>query len=404
MCGIFGAIGRDSNPGIIRALALINRERGDQSLGFFSSNGKMVKSATDPLRALTYSDFDTYITRACSGGGWFIAGHTRHATHGARNNRNAHPFRFGRIIGSHNGVVNYPLDRKYQVDSEYLIDQLNRHNGNVQAALADVEGYWGLTWFDGEHFYIAAHDNTVYVGRPVGSSVWYYSSDREHLVACIGKTDKIECIEKGRVIRFDAMSAEFTEMPTFRSVAKKLEKRWWTGGAKVTVKSVTTAAPIVPAAPGVPYVLPTAYRADSGGSSGWRDDYGRMEGYGHASTDDRLDDYGTNEWRGRVASAQRARDAEAAGPFDSEDNVWTAKDCMDWDEFSFATDMAWELGYSSLDEYLTVNCYDNDDDLDAGLDMLDWEYHQVFGDKTEDAESAEDAEFVDVDVDADIPF
>ena len=43
MCGIFGAIGHHANMGTIRALALANRERGTDSLGFFSSSGKFVK-------------------------------------------------------------------------------------------------------------------------------------------------------------------------------------------------------------------------------------------------------------------------------------------------------------------------------------------------------------------------
>ena len=58
MCGIFGAIG-NANPGTIRALALINRERGMDSLGFFDSKGH-VKRAGDPLDLLAEPEFQEF--------------------------------------------------------------------------------------------------------------------------------------------------------------------------------------------------------------------------------------------------------------------------------------------------------------------------------------------------------
>ncbi len=351
MCGIFGSIGKNANPGTIRALALINRERGKQSVGFFNSDGKMIKSATDPLKALAYKDFNGWIGRACSEG-WLVAGHTRYATHGAKSNRNAHPFRFERIIGSHNGVVDYPRDRNYQVDSEYLFDQINRHNGNYAAALADISGYWGLTWFDGQSFYISAHDNTVSVAR-ADDGVWYYSSEREHLLACIGHADRVETIDGGRTIRFDGTTDTFTEMPAVVVTAPKLEKRWWTGGAVVT-KSVTIANvskkatwPPVTNLPTVP-VKPNKA--------------GRMDGYGHASEADLYD------YDDRIRPGFRSSEY---------------MDRADWDN---ATDMAWELGYASLDEYLEHMGCDRDGSLDEGLDLLDFEYDDEFNKKTESAE------------------
>ena len=51
MCGIFGGIGRNVNPAIIRALAIANKARGKDSLGFFDSSGKCVKRR-EPYRAL----------------------------------------------------------------------------------------------------------------------------------------------------------------------------------------------------------------------------------------------------------------------------------------------------------------------------------------------------------------
>ena len=137
MCGIFGAIGHHINPGIIRASALVNRERGTDSLGFFGSNGKILKCAGDPIECLGDDDFAEYIDNRKL---WFIAGHTRAATRGAVISDNAHPFRYGRYVGCHNGIVDAP--QSYAVDSMYLFDQLHKCNGDYQSAFAGITGYW----------------------------------------------------------------------------------------------------------------------------------------------------------------------------------------------------------------------------------------------------------------------
>jgi asparagine synthetase B (glutamine-hydrolysing) len=216
MCGLFGAIGDNINSGTVRALAIANRERGEDALGFFSASGKMCKRAGDPIRGLGNADVAKYIDGACKG--WFLAGHTRHATHGALNDRNAHPFRYGRIVGCHNGIVDYPRERGYQVDSQYLIDNLNRWGGNYQEALAEISGYWGLTWFDGSNFYLQAHKNTICLGSDA-KGTWYYSSDCNHLDACVRLTRDFVILEGGATVRFDC-KGKMEFMPTFVSTAK----------------------------------------------------------------------------------------------------------------------------------------------------------------------------------------
>ncbi|MHC4117554.1 MAG: hypothetical protein ACYSWO_08600 [Planctomycetota bacterium] len=167
--------------GIIAALAWANRERGTDSLGFFDSSGKMTKRAADPAEALRGVKMQKWLRKA-GDEAWFLAGHTRFATRGKVNRRNSHPFRYGRVIGSHNGMVGAP--QKFQVDSEYLFWLLNKHRGDYQKALEDVSGYWGLSWYDGDSFYLMCHSGELAVVEVDG--VYYYSSSWKHLDSCTG--------------------------------------------------------------------------------------------------------------------------------------------------------------------------------------------------------------------------
>ncbi len=198
MCGIFGAIALNSNTkwsqGTIRALAWANRERGTDSLGFFDSSGKMTKAAGDPCDVLHKQRISDWLNKS-QRASWFIAGHTRFATRGKVNRRNSHPFRYGRIIGSHNGMCDAPT--KFAVDSEYLFYSLNKARGDYQTALGEIGGYWGLSWYDGEHFYLMCHNGEL--SYDIVDGILYYSSSHSHLDSCTGGDCKT--MKEGQVIR-----------------------------------------------------------------------------------------------------------------------------------------------------------------------------------------------------------
>jgi hypothetical protein len=312
MCGIFGGIGQNVNTGIIRALAVANRDRGKQSMGLFDSNGKAIKAGIDPFKALAHAEFTAFMNNTER---WFLAGHTRHATHGKINDANAHPFRFGRIIGAHNGVVHTPYDSDYTVDSEYLFDQLNRHDGNYQPAFADIAGYWGLSWFDGQHFYLQAHGNEIAVALAADGN-WYYSSDEAHLAACIGSEEKMVVLDKGRTIRFIGATELPEIMPDFVSNIKATFDRWsWRSYSAPTTAASSATAPAMSAAAYNQRQLPSVYRETKAERKRRKraERKARRDGYGAASTNS-----------GRISH----------------------------DEFDLANAMAQEAGYRDLADFM----------------------------------------------------
>ena len=225
MCGIFGAIGQPDQA-IIRALAIANRDRGLDSLGFFNSTGKMAKNVGDPVDVLRQRRIAEFLADPKP---WFIVGHTRYATRGKVSKRNAHPFRKGRIAGVHNGTCDAP--REYAVDSEYLFARLNdAAPGDYQAALGDVSGYWSLAWFDGADLYLSCHGNSVALAAT--DRAIYFSSESRHLKAATGAAS-VTRLSSGQTIRFDmklARRLKWVTCPEFVSRAATMRRDWRTSG------------------------------------------------------------------------------------------------------------------------------------------------------------------------------
>lgn len=139
MCGLFGFIGipSEATKNVVFNLGLDNERRGKDSSGiaYAYQRGFIVNKKVDVISNFLKT---RKANRALESS--VIIGHTRLATHGEVNWKNAHPFRHGKWIFAHNGVIsnfeelNLLLKKKYKVDSQVigglLPDRINLLRGS----------------------------------------------------------------------------------------------------------------------------------------------------------------------------------------------------------------------------------------------------------------------------------
>ena len=116
MCGIVGYIGaRDATPIIINGLKRLEY-RGDDSAGIAIYNGDQLEVRKDAGKLSQLIDLVGKSPIAGAPG----IGHTRWATHGAPNARNAHPHtgQTGRVVVVQNGIVENFLELKDELIAE----------------------------------------------------------------------------------------------------------------------------------------------------------------------------------------------------------------------------------------------------------------------------------------------
>lgn len=188
MCGLFGTIGPVPNKlALLRALSVLNMERGTDSTGIASINAQtnsftIRKSPTDANK------FWPQIKLTSAGD--CVIGHTRHATSGAVNTQNAHPWKIHKIIGAHNGMVwnehgvkrylkeVYNDDVKYEVDSQYLLHMM-AHYGN----LGNASGMLNLTYWDMQEsqLVMVAYKNPLNIAFDIKNRWGFWTSDASHM-------------------------------------------------------------------------------------------------------------------------------------------------------------------------------------------------------------------------------
>jgi hypothetical protein len=147
MCGIFGmvlgegSLSRDKRTVGAALLAAYNEERGNHSWGLAAwrrGEPHVVKGMHSPVRGALDMARET---------AWL--GHSRYATVGDKTVDNAHPFRFGHIIGAHNGAVYNHADVAKAYGRTFAVDSMHIFAHLAEGLPSDeLEGYGAVEFLD----------------------------------------------------------------------------------------------------------------------------------------------------------------------------------------------------------------------------------------------------------------
>lgn len=160
MCGLVGAIVNDNRWTLSKAeldiftnLLYASALRGAHSTGIMWTDGEtnhMLKMATHPADFIFTKEYQNILVPNKIKG---IFGHTRYATSGKINAKNAHPFKVkNRVILMHNGNVTKVIDsvaNEFEVDSMALADALSREDPNK--VFESFDGAVACIWFDNQN-------------------------------------------------------------------------------------------------------------------------------------------------------------------------------------------------------------------------------------------------------------
>ena len=212
MCGIYGYSNLERKKrlevkeleNIISWLGVCNQSRGKDSTGIATvdtSNKYNIIKKTIPangfFKAGRVKDFINYNVHLETK---TIIGHTRFATTGKVNRLNAMPFKSGKILGSHNGMIwNYEeLFKEHKIrpetkcDSEIIFALLNKFPatmGGREDALKLLDGVFALAWYDNREpnkMFFARQSNPLSIYKHLESGAIFWSSE-EHVMQELNK-------------------------------------------------------------------------------------------------------------------------------------------------------------------------------------------------------------------------
>jgi predicted glutamine amidotransferase len=162
MCGLAGFARHPDGEGhvtareVVEELLLRSAHRGKHATGIATVGGSkpfIWKWAVDVHRALNSEPWRNQRAELAADTP-FMIGHVRYATqNNAHMDEAAHPFRFGRVVGAHNGVIRnwHSLREKHKTGADWIVDSeaafaLLDAAKDPNEALDLLDGYWALTW------------------------------------------------------------------------------------------------------------------------------------------------------------------------------------------------------------------------------------------------------------------
>ena len=170
MCGIFGVISTKAitkdQAGFLESAFQAGQVRGIHGSGMFTSTKDGNVSCAK--RALSGTDFlSSPEAKKLSHGMYGVTaaiGHNRFATHGGHTDDNCHPFKFGDVVGVHNGGIPLSvldvIDPKdsHAVDSARLYKAISEIDNPIDVLTKIHSGAYSLVWHD-------ARTNCMYLAR-----------------------------------------------------------------------------------------------------------------------------------------------------------------------------------------------------------------------------------------------
>lgn len=205
MCGLFGYVTtkpKKKYADASKALGVMMQDRGSQSTGIAMLRNEDIDIVKKATSAVNFFDRDMVIgegTRA-------ILGHTRYATQGAVNDKNAHPFQYGHYTGCHNGVIwNDHEFGKFEVDSEVIFYLLDKFSGDFHRTFKQLRGSMAVSWTNGRNVYLVRHENPLSVAK-LDDAVFWASEEKalQAVMRAIGEPEPdIFSLRENIVYAFD---------------------------------------------------------------------------------------------------------------------------------------------------------------------------------------------------------
>jgi len=200
MCGLVGVAGNLFNREIetFKDLLYCSERRGSDATGVASyavrtQEWRIAKQALPSPVWLESRKNDQVISASAD----VLLGHTRKATYASKHLwEDAHPFKYGSIIGAHNGSIPYhsllklPHRLTGVIDSEELI--FNIHKEGIDGIIPKINGAWALSLLDVDNKklgFVRNAQRPLHISFSKDRSKMYWASESGMLQWCLERND-----------------------------------------------------------------------------------------------------------------------------------------------------------------------------------------------------------------------
>lgn len=220
-------------------MLVMDQLRGKDSTGIFAvgrdGQASVTKSIATPTDFLQLSRVSSAIQGAS-----VLVGHNRHATIGAVNSNNAHPFQHGNITLVHNGTLDkwpkLPHQDEFDTDSECVAYNLSlcANDADTVKFLEAIEGAFAFIWYDDVEeatYFIRNTERPLYRTTVSGST--YLASERGILFAALDRNsvkvpdlDVLQEIPTGILFKVSVVNGALETEETAVELKKSFANSW----------------------------------------------------------------------------------------------------------------------------------------------------------------------------------